>query len=176
MPSTNVRRSNAKAPLSTSELASYFYASRSVAEAKKTMKASAKSTRAIPRATGLLAGFVASQNPDSHPVFEDGMVFVSVEGLHPRRAVLDELDYRRITSRDPGGAYLTRTRWWLDDEGLLRAYSLHEKPMQHGVLVAAAILAAATGDSIEMSSDPLDLRRSQLRKLPTSSEETGRTQ
>lgn len=170
MPSTNVRRSNAKAPLSTSELASYFYASRSVAEAEKTMKASAKSIRAIPRATGLLAGFVASHDPNSHPVFEDGLVFVSVEGLHPRRAVLDELDYRRITTRDPDGAYLTRTRWWLDDDGLLRAYSLHEKPMQHGVLVAAAILGAKEADTIEVPSDPLDLRSSQLRVVHLESE------
>lgn len=118
-----------------------------------------------PRAGGRLANFIAKQDTSNHPIFEDGLVYVSVEGQHPRKAVLGEADYLRITSKAPGHPGLTRTRWWLDEDSMLRAYSLGEKHMAHGVLVVAAILGAKEGDTLEVPADPLDLRLSGLRRV-----------
>lgn len=119
-----------------------------------------------PRSGGRLAGFVARQDARNAPIYEDGLVYVSVEGQHPRKAVLGASVYERITARDPSGPWLTRTRWWLDEQGFLRAFSGHEQPMTLGVLVAAAVLGADEGDTIETPVDPFDLRLSVLRKLP----------
>jgi hypothetical protein len=119
-----------------------------------------------PRPGGRLAGFAARQDSRNAPVCESGLVYVSVEGQHPRKAVLGVSAYERITARDPSGPWLTRTRWWLDEQGLLRAFSGHEQPMTHGVLVAAAVLGAHEGDTIETPADPFDLRLSVLRKVP----------
>lgn len=91
-------------------------------------------------------------------------MYVSVDGQHPRKAVLGLGDFLRITARDPGGPWLTRTRWWLDDDNMLRAYSLHEKPMTHGVLVAAAVVGAKDGDTLELPADPFDVRLSQIKR------------
>jgi hypothetical protein len=113
-----------------------------------------------PRPGGMLALFQAE------PIEEDGLVYVSVEGQAHRRAVLGAATFRRLTARDPYGPWLTRTRWWLDDEGNMRAYSRHDaQPFAHGVLVAAAILGADAGESIEVPADPFDLRLSSLRRL-----------
>lgn len=119
-----------------------------------------------PRPGGRLDHFIGKRDTTNDPVFDDGLVYVSVEGQHPRKAVIGERDYLRITARDPSGPRLTRTRWFLDDANMLRAYSLHEQPLTHGVLVAAAVLGAKDGDSIEMPADPFDVRVSQLRRLP----------
>ena len=122
-------------------------------------------TTGRPSPGGRLAKFMAAHDTSNHPIFEDGLVYVSVEGQHPRKAVLGAQDFLRITARDPSGPWLTRTRWWLDESGVLRAYSLHEKPMKHGVVVAAAILGAKEGDELETPADPLDVRLSQLKRL-----------
>ncbi len=117
-----------------------------------------------PRAGGRLERFLANHDTSNHPVIEDGLAYVSVEDQHPRKAVLGLRDFLRITARDPGGPWLTRTRWWLDDDNMLRAYSLHEKPMAHGVLVAAAVLGAKEGDTLELPADPFDVRSSQIKR------------
>jgi hypothetical protein len=117
------------------------------------------------RPGGKLDRFMAGRNTRNQPIFEDGLVYVSVEDQYPRRAVLSARDFLRITARDPRGPWLTRTRWWLDEANLLRAFSLHERPMEHGVLVAAAILGAREGDAIDVPGDPLDVRRSRLKKV-----------
>lgn len=110
-----------------------------------------------PRPGGRLAGFLAAQV--AAVIFEDGYAYVSIEGEPHRRAVLGCGAFKRITANDPHGPRLTKTRWWLDEDGLLRAYSLHEdRPMSHGVLVAAAILGAEAGDDIEVPANPYDLR------------------
>lgn len=118
-----------------------------------------------PRLGGRLHTFIAKHDTSNHPIFEDGLVYVSVEGQLLRRAVLGRSDFLCITARDPFGPWLTRTRWWLDEHNMLRAYSLHEKPMAHGVLVAAAILNAKEGDVIEVPGNPFDLRLSQMRRV-----------
>lgn len=118
-----------------------------------------------PRPGGRLDRFLARQDRTNEPIFEDGLVFVSVEGQHPRKAVLGESAYLRLTSRDPNGPRLTRSRWYLDEDNMLRAYSLHEKPFVAGVLVAAALLGAKEGDTIEIPADPFDVRVSQLRRV-----------
>ncbi len=118
-----------------------------------------------PRLGGRLHNFIAQHDTSNHPIFEDGLAYVSVEGQLPRRAVLGLKDFLRITARDPLGPWLTRTRWWLDDDNMLRAYSLHEKPLAHGVLVAAAILDAQEGDVIEFPGDPFDLRWSRMHRV-----------
>jgi hypothetical protein len=125
----------------------------------------ASSRSGIPRHGGRLADFNAKRDTSNHPIIEDGLVYVSVEGHYPRKAVLGRTDFLRITARDPSGPWLTRTRWWLDEDNMLRAFSLHEKPMVHGVLVAAAIVGASENDSIELSTNPFDVRRSQIRRL-----------
>lgn len=117
------------------------------------------------RPGGRLERFIAQHDTRNHPIFEDGLAYVSVEGHLPRRAVLGHRDFLRITAWDPFGPWLTRTRWWLDENNMLRAFSLHEKPMAHGVLVAAALLNASVGDVIEVPGDPFDLRLSQLRRV-----------
>lgn len=117
------------------------------------------------RPGGRLERFIAQHYTRNHPIFEDGLAYVSVEGHLPRRAVLGHRDFLRITAWDPLGPRLTRTRWWLDEDNMLRAFSLHEKPMEHGVLVAAALLNASEGDVIEVPGDPFDLRLSQLRRV-----------
>lgn len=122
-------------------------------------------TTGKPRPGGRLAKFMAAHDTSNLPIFEDGLVYVSVEGQHPRKAVLGAQDFLRITARDPSGPWLTRTRWWLDEAGVLRAYSLHEKPMAHGVVVAAAVLGAKEGDVLETPADPLDVRLSQLKRV-----------
>lgn len=104
-------------------------------------------------------------DPRNAPVHEDGLVYVSVDGHHPRKAVIDRSDFLRITARDPAGPWLTRTRWFLGEDNMLRAYSLHEQPMTHGVLVAAAVLGAQEGACIEVPADPFDMRPSQLRHV-----------
>ncbi|WP_295978799.1 hypothetical protein [uncultured Variovorax sp.] len=121
--------------------------------------------RSGPRLGNRLSNFLASRDSNNQPVFEDGLVYVSVEGQHPRKAILGEKDYLRITGRDCAGPWLTKTRWWMDEDNMLRAYSLHETPLQHGVLVAAAVVGAREGDSIEVSGDPFDVRRSQIRPM-----------
>lgn len=112
-----------------------------------------------------LANFVAKYDPRNRPIFEGELVFVSVEGHHPRKAVLNVADFDRLTSDTPDGPRLTRTRWWLDEDNMLRAYSMNETPMQHGVLVAAAILSAEAGDVLEIPGDPFDLRLDGLRRV-----------
>lgn len=120
-----------------------------------------------PRPGGRLDRFVQRTDPNNAPVHEDGLTFVSVEGQHPRKAVIETQDFQRITSRYAGSPLLTRSRWFLDDAGMLRAYSGHEFPaLRHGVLVAAAVLGAQEGDAIEIPADPLDVRMSQLRRVP----------
>jgi hypothetical protein len=110
--------------------------------------------------------FIQASDPRHAPIHEDGLTYVSVEGHHPRKAVIDRRDFQRITSCHGGNPRLTRSRWFLDDTGMLRAYSGHEFPhMTHGVLVAAAVLGAQEGDSIEIPADPFDVRRSQLRRV-----------
>lgn len=113
-----------------------------------------------PRPGSMLANFAAQPRED------DGLVYVSVEGHEHRRAVVGAQMFRRLTARDPDGPWLTRTRWWLDDEGHMRAYSRHDaQPFSHGVLVAAAILGAVEGEAIEVPADPFDLRLASLRRL-----------
>jgi hypothetical protein len=129
---------------------------------RRTRLTSAPATGA-PR--GRLAAFVDKTDPRNRPVFEGGLVYVSVEGHHPRKAVLDTPDFLRITSRDGDGPQLTRTRWMLDSDGLIRAYSLRDKAISNGVLVASAILCAREGESIEVAADPFDLRLSGLKKV-----------
>ncbi|HWW27265.1 MAG TPA: hypothetical protein VNZ85_15385 [Caulobacter sp.] len=118
-----------------------------------------------PRLGGRLHNFIAKHDTSNHPIVEDGLTYVSVEGQLARRAVLWSQDFRRITAQDPLGPWLTKTRWWLDENNMLRAFSLHEKPMEHGLLVASAVLNAREGDVIEVPGDPFDLRRSSLRRL-----------
>ncbi|WP_326540732.1 hypothetical protein [Pseudorhodoferax sp.] len=128
-------------------------------------------SRAIPRGGharlgGRLDRFVQRIDSRNAPVHEDGLTFVSVEGQHPRKAVIDRRDFERITSRRSGGPHLTRSRWFLDDAGMLRAYSGHEFPnMTHGVLVAAAVLGVQEGACIDMPADPFDVRSSSLRRV-----------
>lgn len=110
-----------------------------------------------PRPGGILA---------AEPIEDDGLVYVSVEGQEHRRAVVGAQVFHRLTARDPHGPWLTRTRWWLDEDGHMRAYSLHEtRPFAQGVLVAAAILGAVEGETIEVPADPFDLRLSSLRRV-----------
>lgn len=114
-----------------------------------------------PRPGGRLAKFKRIA-----PIYEGGLVFVTVQGYEHRRAVLTATVFARITGRDPYGPWLTQSRWWLDDEGHMRAYSHHEpQPSTEGVLVAAAILGAVEGETIEVPADPFDLRLSALRRL-----------
>lgn len=117
-----------------------------------------------PRPGGWLDGFrLAAQRA---PMIEGELAFVSVEGHEERRATLDARIFERLTANDPYGPWLTRTRWWLDDEGNMRAYSLHDaRPFTHGVLVVAEILGAVEGETIEVPADPFDLRLSALRRL-----------
>ena len=117
-----------------------------------------------PRPGGRLDNFIQKQDPRTAPIHEGDFVYVSVDGEHPRKAVLHAQDFQRIT-KDRDGPRLTRSRWWLDEDGHLRAFSLHEKPFQHGVLVAAAVLGVKAGDTIEIPSDPLDLRLDQLQRV-----------
>lgn len=122
-----------------------------------------------PRRGGRLDGVIRGRDRSHDAIFENGMVYVSVEDQHPRRAVIDQQDFSRITAYDPSGPRLTRTRWFLDDDNMLRAYSLHEKPMAHGVLVAAAILGVSEGACIEVPAGPRpcprDLPHAGLRRL-----------
>lgn len=118
-----------------------------------------------PQRGGRLDNYLANRDTNTHPRFKDGLVYVSVEGLHPRKAIIAEADYQRITSADQSGPRLTRSRWWLDDDNMLRAYSLHEKPMRHGLLVAAVLLDAKAGDCLELPADPLDLRRTEVMRV-----------
>ena len=111
-----------------------------------------------PRDRGMLSNFIAKTNPHTAPVTEDGLVYVSVEGMHPRKAVLDAADFKRITGNKADSPMLTRSRWWQDANGMLYAYTLRERSFEHGVLVAAAILNAREGDTIECAGDPFDLR------------------
>ncbi len=123
-------------------------------------------TTGHPRPGGMLSNFIARQDSNTAPVTEDGLVYVSVEGMHPRKAVLDAMDFKRITSNNAGSPRLTRSRWWQDpDTGMLYAYSLRDRPMEQGVLVAAAILNADIGDTIEVSGDSLDLRLCKLKTI-----------
>lgn len=121
-------------------------------------------TNGKPRPGGRLDNFIATQDLRNAPITEGDLAFVSVEGQHPRKAVLHRLDFDRLT-KDLDGPRLTRSRWWLDEDGYLRAYSRNETPMQHGVLVAAAVLGVKAGDTIEMPSDPFDLRLGKLKKV-----------
>ena len=121
-------------------------------------------TNGRPRPGGALAHFISRQDTRNEPIFEDGLVYVSVEDQHPRKAILNRSDFLRITARDPGGPRLTRTRWWLDEDGFIRAFSLHDQPMEHGTLVVAAILRAKDGDVLDVPADPFDLRPSQLKR------------
>lgn len=126
-----------------------------------------------PRSRGLSAPLPVTGQPRaggrlSHslyaPSFRSGYVHVTVEGAE-RRAIVTIADFKRITARDPFGPWLTQTRWWLDEDGFLRAFSMHDRPMTHGVLVASAILGAKEGDVIEVPADPLDMRLSSLRRI-----------
>lgn len=121
-------------------------------------------TNGKPRPGGRLDNFTRKQDPRTAPVHEGDFVYVSVDGQHPRKAVLHAQDFLRIT-KDMDGPRLTRSRWWLDDDGYLRAFSLHQKPFQHGVLVAAAILGVKAGDTIEVPADPLDLRLDHMQRV-----------
>jgi hypothetical protein len=113
-----------------------------------------------PAKGSLLDKFMNPPNPNNPPVYVDGLVYVSVEGQHPRKAILNAATFDRLTARDPQGPWLTRTRWFLDDEsGMLHAYTLRNGyPLAESVMVAAAILDAQEGDSIEAPADPFDLR------------------
>lgn len=123
-------------------------------------------TNGRPRPGGKLARFVANHDTSLHPIIEDGLAYVSVEGFKHRRAILGAGDFFRITARDPGGPWLTRTRWWLDEDGHLRAFSLHDRErFAEGVLVAAAVLDAKAGDTIEVPSNPFDVRLSKLKRI-----------
>jgi hypothetical protein len=118
-----------------------------------------------PRPGGRLDSFIASQDPRNAPIIEGDLAFVSVEGEHPRKAVLHREDFQRLT-KDPSGPRLTRSRWFLDGDGYLRAFSLHDKhKFVEGVLVAAAVLGVKTGDTIEIPADPFDLRLGKLKKV-----------
>lgn len=123
------------------------------------------SRRGSPRPGGRLERYLAWQDNRNLPVFEDGLVYVSVEGHHPRKAVIGAGIFEALTGGDPHGPMLTRTRWFLDDQNMLRAFSRRESPMTHGVLVAAAVLGAEEGDCIEIPADPFDVRMSQLRRV-----------
>ncbi len=118
-----------------------------------------------PRAGGIMANHIARHDTSKLPIFEDGLVYVGLDGDSSRRAVIRERDFLRITARDLYGPWLTRTRWWLDEDDLLRAFSLHDRPFTEGLLVASAVLGAKEGDVIEVPGDPLDMRLSQLRRL-----------
>ncbi len=118
-----------------------------------------------PRAGGIMANHIARHDTTHLPIFDDGLVYVGIDGDPSRRAVIGQRDFLRITARDPLGPWLTRTRWWLDEDDMLRAFSLHDRPFTEGVLVAAAVLGAKEGDVIEVPGDPLDMRLSQLRRL-----------
>ncbi len=123
-------------------------------------------SKSTPRQGGLLARFVTNQDPSLSAIFEDGLVYVSVEGQAPCRAILAESDFLRITAKEADGPWLTKTRWWLDDAGMLRAFSLHDKQkFVEGTLVAAAVLNAKEGDTLELPADPFDLRLSQIRRV-----------
>jgi hypothetical protein len=117
-----------------------------------------------PRPGGRLANFIAKQDSSNHPVYGDEMVYVSVEGQHPRKATIGRNDFLRIT-RDPDGPRLTGSRWWLDEDNMLRAFSLNERPFEHGILVAAALLNAKEGDTLALPADPFDLRLSQIKRV-----------
>ena len=124
-------------------------------------------TNGKPRPGGRLARFIATQDPKNAPIHEGDLVYVSVEGQHPRKAVLHAQDYRRLT-QSHDGPKLTGSRWFLDEDGYLRAFSRLEKPYKHGLLVAAAILNAKAGDTLDLPADSLDCRLSSMKKVEAS--------
>lgn len=104
---------------------------------------------------------------DTDPVFDGQWVYLPVQGVKHRRAALHRHDFFRLTRRDPTGPFLDARRVYMDDMGLLRAPSHRDGKDAPGVLLSAAILCADEGDTIEVPSDPFDLRLRGLKKLET---------
>jgi hypothetical protein len=100
------------------------------------------------------------------PIMDGSWVHVHVRGHAQRRACVHIRDFVRLTRRDPTGPYLERWGWWVDEDGLMRAASRRDRDTSMGVLVAAVILGADVGDTLDVPADPFDLRASGMRKTP----------
>jgi hypothetical protein len=99
------------------------------------------------------------------PIMDGAWVHVHVRGHAKRRACVHIRDFVRLTRRDPNGPFLERWGWWVDEDGLMRAASRRDPDTSMGVLVAAEILVAGEGDTLDVPADPFDLRAFGLHKI-----------
>ena len=97
--------------------------------------------------------------------FAEDLVRVPLDGEPHIEATVTREAYEWLTGKTRGRPALVRTRWWRDDEGMVRACSIKDAaPRTEGVLVAAALLTAKDGDLIELD-DPLRLLNSTMRLI-----------